>query len=438
MSPLVSPRSLFLIFASVLVLFCSLSAFARHWPESAVSGVGELPESVRFLSPDRSHSHDKDHAEKMDSVLAEFVEIFQRKGTVDFAAAEAKALRVSNDRVHVQVSFKEGPEAARKAVEMAGGEVTGATRIEWRRGICRFPQRWRISSMERRSAEWTVRQDTGPPAPRLFATWPRNPISNVDQDYDLYLFGWSGTNWVTVGSGTNYQNGKAGQTPRETAFALTSGEAAFYGFAILKYETDRNANLEIFAPKMASLDEAVNERSLANLADSPAAVTVAALDSTAPYARKEYSSQGPANGPGGSATGGFVKPDISAFANVSTESYGTGIFDGTSAATPHAAGAAALVLSAYPSYTPDQLESYLAGQGRRCRDAGHGQLVRLRPSAFGNPAARPDPYLCGDRREPGLGYPGQLERRNRSERILHCKTSRARRGNGRRSRDRTQ
>jgi hypothetical protein len=42
------------------------------------------------------------------------------------------------------------------------------------------------------------------------------------------------------------------------------------------------------------------------------------------------------NGPGGTAIGAlFVKPDVSAYANVSTESYGAGVFNGTSSATPH-------------------------------------------------------------------------------------------------------
>ena len=83
-----------------------------------------------------------------------------------------------------------------------------------------------------------------------------------------------------------------------------------------------------------------------------------------------YSSEGPTNGLGGAESGGFIKPNISGFANVSTESYGPGVFNGTSAATPHVAGTAALVLSAHPGYGPDQLQSFLEGRAVDMGDAG--------------------------------------------------------------------
>jgi hypothetical protein len=65
-----------------------------------------------------------------------------------------------------------------------------------------------------------------------------------------------------------------------------------------------------------------------------------------------YSSQGPTND-------GRIKPDLSAASCVSSVSYTPGCFNGTSAATPVAAGAAALVLSAWPDSTPAQLKHWL-------------------------------------------------------------------------------
>jgi hypothetical protein len=71
---------------------------------------------------------------------------------------------------------------------------------------------------------------------------------------------------------------------------------------------------------------------------------------------------------------------LGGLANVSTQSYGPGIFNGTSAATPHVAGAAALVLGANPTFTPDQLQSFLIERAVDMGDAGldtqygHGRL----------------------------------------------------------------
>ena len=204
---------------------------------------------------------------------------------------------------------------------------------------------------------------------QVFLRWDDWTAHN--QDYNLYLVRWNGSAWDTVASSTDLQNGGAGQTPTEYAYYVTSGAATAYGFAVVRYSSSRNVNLEIFAPKMARLDELVHARSLGNLADSPGAVTVAALDVVSPYPQETYSSEGPTNGPGGTEGGGFIKPDISGFANVSTVSYGTvDKFNGTSAATPHVAGAAVLVQNANPAYTPDQIESFLTGRAIDMGTAG--------------------------------------------------------------------
>jgi subtilisin family serine protease len=157
-------------------------------------------------------------------------------------------------------------------------------------------------------------------------------------------------------------------------------------------------NFEVFTPGVVLSTlrpprplELVTARSVANLADSPGAFTVAALDVTS-LGQEFYSSEGPTNGPGGAETGGSVKPDISGFANVSTQSYGPGAFNGTSAATPHVSGAAALVLDAYPTYSPDQLQSFLEGRAVDLGDAGmdvrfgHGRLY------LGNPPGDSSTY----------------------------------------------
>jgi len=215
----------------------------------------------------------------------------------------------------------------------------------------------------------------------IFVRW--SDWGDVDQDYDVHLVRWDGAEWVTVASSTDVQNGGRGQTPTEWVAAGLVFDFAPYGFRIERVRGDRPVNFEVFTPGLITFGfrplELLRARSIANLADSPGAITVAALDVNN-LTQEFYSSEGPTNGPGGAESGGFFKPDISGFANVSTETYGSGVFNGTSAATPHVAGAAALVLSAHPDYDPQQLQSFLEGRALDMGDSGvdtqfgYGQL----------------------------------------------------------------
>jgi subtilisin family serine protease len=112
-----------------------------------------------------------------------------------------------------------------------------------------------------------------------------------------------------------------------------------------------------------------------------------------------YSSRGPTKD-------NRVKPDITAPSHVSTATYGkyTGDgpnqnpgFDGTSAAAPHIAGAAALVKQIFPQFTPQQVQEFLEkraedrGARGKDNDWGAGQLllgnVVVIPNAPANLAA---------------------------------------------------
>ena len=218
--------------------------------------------------------------------------------------------------------------------------------------------------------------------------------TNVNLDYDLVLLRWTGSAWEAVAASTNDQNGSPGQTPTEAILFATTASNSYYAFGIARYNSTRNVNFEVFAPTVPHLNFFLYDRSLPNLADASSAMTVGAVDVVSPYPQEYYSSQGPTNGPGGTEMGGFTKPDIAAFANVSTVSYGTTNFAGTSAATPHVAGAAALALSAYPTYTPDQLHTFLEdraidmGTGGMDNIFGHGRLYLGSP-----PSTTPAPSV---------------------------------------------
>ncbi len=91
---------------------------------------------------------------------------------------------------------------------------------------------------------------------------------------------------------------------------------------------------------------------------STGAAAIGAVDPVGGATIAPYSSQGPTND-------GRVKPDFSAASGITSLSYADaagGRFTGTSAATPVAAGAAAVLLGAVPSWTAAQLVSYLRGQ----------------------------------------------------------------------------
>ncbi len=104
-----------------------------------------------------------------------------------------------------------------------------------------------------------------------------------------------------------------------------------------------------------------------------------------------YSSQGPTKD-------GRIKPDLAAPSHVSTSSYGrwTGEgggrnpgFTGTSAASPHVAGAAALVKQAFPEYTPDQIKEFLEDRAEDMAEPGKDNRYGAGILLLGQPPVQP-------------------------------------------------
>lgn len=238
---------------------------------------------------------------------------------------------------------------------------------------------------------------------RVFLRW--DDWTEVTQDFDLYLVRKDGTIWNPIASSVDPQEGKPGQRPTEYAIALTSGTPTHYGFYIRRFDSSRTVNFEVFTPKSRGLNERLPARSLGNLADVPGAMTVAALDVDAPYPQEAYSSEGPTNGPGGTAVGGFTKPDIAAYANVSTQGYGFRGFDGTSAATPHVAGAAALVLGQNPHYSPGEVQAFLQSRSLDMGTPGQDTVYGYGRMYLGAPS--PPPVITGITPSSGV-YTGSI------------------------------
>lgn len=200
--------------------------------------------------------------------------------------------------------------------------------------------------------------------------WP-----TTSQDYAIYVYGFYEGSWVEALVIDDLQNGT--QPPFEGAvFWLTGSTTYELGIKIKRNSGSGSNTLALM--NMGYGDIALNEprRSLNDEAAAQWAYAVAALDVNSPYTRENYSSWGPAYGSGGVISGGNSQPQLSGFANVYTYAYSSEApsyyFNGTSAATPHVAGAAALVWSASPGYTALQVREFLNG---RAIDIGTGAYV---------------------------------------------------------------
>ena len=220
-----------------------------------------------------------------------------------------------------------------------------------------------------------------------------DPWGKSANDYDLYILNSSGS---VVASSDNAQTGS--QNPYEIANVPSTGSG--YKVAVVKYSgADRFIALNVIrgrfvasgSLKAFSTNGVTNGHSAATAAFSVAAAPAAAAFGRAletgdpanpagPYPgqftsaskwerftsdglrHQFYNADGTAITPGNvSSTGGATrnKPDITAADGVATSVTGFQPFFGTSAAAPHAAAIAALLLSGQPGATQAQIRSAL-------------------------------------------------------------------------------
>ncbi len=202
-------------------------------------------------------------------------------------------------------------------------------------------------------------------------TWNEWPLTS--HDYDLLL--------VKIGSDGSVTEVERADTKQLQSspierFVYTIRESGTYGLMIWR-ASDAKVTLFKLISENHDLDGPVSIRGSVGIpGDARGALTVGAVHhwewTTGPVA--EYSSQGP-------TFDGRIKPDLVAPAGVSTISYGPSGYRGTSAATPHVAGAAALLKSADPVHynarrLKDALTQSAVDMGVAGRDNvyGYGRL----------------------------------------------------------------
>ncbi len=194
--------------------------------------------------------------------------------------------------------------------------------------------------------------------------WNGREYSGTDQDYDLYLLKWSGSEWEILNYSTNTQDGSQDPAERMTGVFPADGR---YGVAFKHHSGDKPVNFELYyRGAFLNQEYIVSEGSITNGGESPYVITVGAYNWD-DQSLAGYSSRGPTRN-------GLIKPDIAGPAGVSCHAYGTRGFHGTSASTPHVAGAVALVRSFVPFTTFEEILGLLNGRARDAGDPGPDPL----------------------------------------------------------------
>ena len=199
-----------------------------------------------------------------------------------------------------------------------------------------------------------------------WGTWNGTNYSGSDNDYDLYLYYFSGGAWHLIDWSLGGQNGA--DWPTEAVGA--SASAPFYwALAIRKYSAVRNCKMEIFTSgNFDPIEYNVPAGSISIPADSPDAVTAGATDCITD-ALHSYSSRGPTHD-------GRIKPDFTAPSGVSTQTYGYRNFYGTSASAPHMAGAFGLISGKAP-FSVSQIKAILEGRALDLGASGKDNLYGI-------------------------------------------------------------
>src|SRR5690625_710575 len=184
-----------------------------------------------------------------------------------------------------------------------------------------------------------------------------------DQDYSLHLYRMTSSNSYTQVAVSDFeQSGNPGNTPQEF-ISYTTGSfntpgcpsGSVYTVRIRRKQGTSSSNYLQFFDEVGYglLQYQTAPNSLGFPADSPNLITVGASNFSEPDQIEVFSSRGPVLGAGGTAPEGDPasdpnpKPDVIHHDFVSTVTYGSEEFGGTSAATPQVAGMVAQIIQNY-------------------------------------------------------------------------------------------
>ncbi len=212
---------------------------------------------------------------------------------------------------------------------------------------------------------------------RVDMVW-NDPWGGSANDYDLAIFRiLPDGRTEQVASSETIQDGD--DDPVESCFFVPRLGAA-YGVAVQRFRGEkRKVHINVFTQE--PLEFRVASSSILVPADNRDAIAIGASRWKRWGKIEEYSSQGP-------TSDGRIKPDLVGPDCISTAALGPSGFCGTSAASPHVAGAAALVIAAGAARGPKLVKAFLEMRAKDKGSAGKDNifgagLLNLKPAPRG-------------------------------------------------------
>ncbi len=176
------------------------------------------------------------------------------------------------------------------------------------------------------------------------------------QDLDLFLLDADGN--IIASS----RNTRDSDRPPVEQILFQFDDSRTYFLTINSVNVSQPLRLDVYIHQTSNLEMADPNGSLATPADARGSLTVGAA-----YWRTDelepFSSRGP-------TADGRIKPDLVGPDGVLSDIFAPDRFFGTSAAAPHITGAAAVVWSAFPSATADEIRQYLTTNAIDLMDPG--------------------------------------------------------------------